>query len=293
MSAQVSDIRYWDVQSGFGYVFRAQFRATAQSAPVQVVLKVPQHSGKQWDSKAFGEELNVMAAVLHPNVVRFIGVWPRPDKEPIMHCGAAYAVVTEYVASGTLSQRVAAADSADFRLLAVTHVDVLWQLASAVAHLHNSGVVHRDLKPDNVLLTDQNEVKLCDFGLSRFGRTTGAAIPSTSTSHNNSSGAGEQSVLQLEATQAFGTLNYAAPEQFTSDRQGDAALSCAVDAYAFGGVMYFLLTAQQPWSQELKQAQNNPLNVEPYKHFPLKSNGHHPSCPTSPRPLTRSLYAAL
>ncbi len=147
VSAQLSDIRFWNVQSGFGFVFRAQFRATSQSAPIEVVLKVPKHShDKQWDAKAFGEELNVMAAVIHPNVVRFIGVWPRPNQMPIAATGAAYAVVTEYVAAGTLTQRLSG--SAGFRLLPATRVDVLWQLACAVAHLHGAGVVHRDLKPE-------------------------------------------------------------------------------------------------------------------------------------------------
>jgi serine/threonine protein kinase len=179
VSAQLSGIRFWDVQSGFGYVFRAQFRATAQSAPLEVVLKVPKHSQKEWDAKAFGEEMNVMAAVVHPHVVRFIGVWQRPDQMPIAATGAAYAVVTEYVASGTLTQRISG--SGVFRLLSATRVDVLWQLAGAVAHLHGAGVVHRDLKPDNVLLSSEWEVKLCDFGLSRFGHSRSspsiAAVP--------------------------------------------------------------------------------------------------------------------
>jgi serine/threonine protein kinase len=243
LSAQLTDIRFWDVQSGFGYVFTARFRATPKSTPLQVVLKVPKHSEKEWDAKAFGEELNVMAAVIHPNVVRFIGVWPRPDQDPIAATGAAYAVVTEYVPSGTLSQRVGG--SGAFQLLAVTRVDVLWQLASAVAHLHGAGVVHRDLKPDNVLLAAQNEVKLCDFGLSRFGRSSSAALNGAVVS---ASGA---EAVHLAATQAFGTPHYAAPEQF--DVKLSAALSSAVDVYAFGVVMYFLLTAQAPWSQELKQ----------------------------------------
>ncbi len=271
VSAQLSDIRFWDVQSGFGYVFRAQFCATAQSPPLQVVLKVPKHSAKVWDQKSFNEELQVMAAVVHPNVVRFIGVWPRPDSMPIAATGAAYAVVTEYVASGTLTQRVLSAMSPSasasgsggggFRLLAVTCVDVLWQLAAAVAHLHGAGVVHRDLKPDNVLLTAQNEVKLCDFGLSRFGRMPSTASSSESSSSlsaaqgsvsRSASGSGVQSV-QLDMTQAFGTLSYAAPEQFATTATESAALSSAVDVYAFGGVMYFLLTAQAPWSQEFKK----------------------------------------
>jgi serine/threonine protein kinase len=238
LSSQLSKIRFWDVQSGFGFVFTAQFCATAQSAPIQVVLKVPKHTDSAWDQKAFGEEVNVMATVLHPNVVRFIGVWPRPDKAPIAQTGAPFAVVTEYVESGTLTQRVSG--SGDFKLLPVTRVDVLWQISSAVAHLHNAGVVHRDLKPDNVLLTARGEVKLCDFGLSRFG------LPRLAE--------GGQSVL-LGVTQAFGTLNYAAPEQLDGKSSTQAGLGSAVDVYAFGGVMYYLLTGQQPWNKELLQAQ--------------------------------------
>jgi serine/threonine protein kinase len=258
VSAQLSDIRFWDVQSGFGYVFRAQFRATVQSAPVQVVLKVPQRSAQEWDQKSFNEELNVMAAVMHPNVVRFIGVWPRPDQMPIAATGAAYAVVTEYVASGTLTQRELSGSrsgSDGFVQFAVPRVDVLWQLAGAVLHLHGAGVVHRDLKPENVLLTGRNEVKLCDFGLSRFGRVSSTATASNSESNLSLSaaqGSGSKQRVQLDATQAFGTLSYAAPEQFAATATESAALTSAVDVYAFGGVMYFLLTLQAPWSQELK-----------------------------------------
>ncbi len=271
----MSDIRFWDVQSGFGYVFRAQFRATAKSAPIQVVLKVPKHSERQWDLQAFGEELNVLATVLHPHVVRLIGVWPWPEQTPIVETAAPYAVVMEYVASGTLTERVSS--SGAFRLLATTRVDVLWQLASAVAHLHSIGVVHRDLKPDNVLLTDALEVKLCDFGLSRFGRrssnnhgssTSGSSGGSSSnnlnsnSNSNSSAGSSASSAskntdsivgpVQLDVTEAFGTLRYAAPEQLTASA-GGAVLSSAVDVYAFGGVMYFLLTAHAPWDEEHKQ----------------------------------------
>ncbi len=201
VSAQLSNIRFWDVPSGFGYVYRAQFRATSQSAPIEVVLKVPKHSDTQWDAKAFGEELNVMAAVLHPNVVRFIGVWPRPDQMPVAATGAAFAVVTEYVTSGTLSQHVSGSG-----LLAVARVDVLWQIACAVAHLHGAGVVHRDLKPDNVLVTAEWDVKLCDFGLSRFGRNTPANTDSAASGSariRSGDGGGAAHSVQLDATQAF------------------------------------------------------------------------------------------
>jgi serine/threonine protein kinase len=253
ISAQLSDIQFMDVQSGFGYVFTAQFRASPASAPVQVVLKVPKHCEKQWDAKAFGEELNVMCAVMHENLVRFLGVWVRPDEAPVAQTGAAYAVVTEYVASGTLSARVACSGS--FRVPAVTRVDMLWQLASAMVHLHGAGVVHRDVKPDNVLVTDRWEVKLCDFGLSRFGRaapsqSSASSSSGGSTSHSNSL----QQSVHLDATEAYGTASYAAPEQFDRALSGSNGLTSAVDVYAFGGVMYFLLTAAAPWSHELKAA---------------------------------------
>jgi serine/threonine protein kinase len=253
-SPQISDIRFLDVQSGFGYVFTALFRATPQSAAQKVVLKVPKSSpnGSDWDAKAFNEEVAVLGAVVHAHVVRLIGVWPALDQAPLNACGAAFALVMAYVDGGTLTSLLqhlqrrssttttpsanatsssgsAASSAHSFHLLPVVRLELLWQVCSAVACLHAHGVVHRDLKPDNVLVgystgagagagagsssssSNQLHVKLCDFGLSVF-------------------------LTSNELISLAGTLQYAAPEQLTAG----AVITSAVDVYAFGCVMYFL-----------------------------------------------------
>ena len=96
---------------------------------------------------------------------------------------------------------------------------VLWQIASGIADIHDAGLIHRDIKPNNMKLDSENIVKIFDFGLSR---STGSDA----------------------VTVGFvGTPGFSAPEQFTHD---EVAFTSAVDVYAFGIMALYLATGNIP-----------------------------------------------
>lgn len=170
-----------------------------------VVIKVAARAG----GGALGAEARVLAALDHPGLARVYDL--------DTHDGRPFAVV-EYVPGRPLDV-AAAAESIDptraARLVA--------EAANAVAYAHRHGVVHRDLKPQNIMLDDTGRVRVIDFGLACLFAP-----------------ADEPTDAGLVA----GTLRYMAPEQ----AQGDAAaIGPRTDVFGLGGVLYFLLTGAPPY----------------------------------------------
>jgi serine/threonine protein kinase len=128
-------------------------------------------------------------------------------------------IVLEYAPGGSLADRLRTSGA----LPPAEAVRVISQLADALAHLHARGIVHRDVKPSNVLFTARGDLRLADFGVA-------ACIGSRGTLD------GEWEELRV------GTPPYAAPEQWTAPSAHPAA-----DVYALGVVLYELLTARLPW----------------------------------------------
>ncbi len=85
--------------------------------------------------------------------------------------------------------------------------------------------MHRDLKPQNVLVTSDGVVRICDFGLARHAVKTGGAITSQTAVH--------------------GTPYYMAPEQFAAE-----AVTAAADVWSFGGIIYYVITGRHPFSDK-------------------------------------------
>ena len=183
---------------GFGAVYLAQDTWIDK----RVAIKVPHRQNMD-----FGELLHeprLLASVSHPNIVSIITA----EKEDNV-----FFIVMEYVPGETLENIIAAAGALDVN----RSLDFTCQICNAVDHAHRQGVIHRDLRPANVLVTDNDMCKVADFGTSRF--------------------------LEIAAhgTTVIGSPPYMAPEQF----HGKAVF--ASDIYSVGITMYQMLTGMLPY----------------------------------------------
>ena len=102
-------------------------------------------------------------------------------------------------------------------------LDIIIQIADALAHAHERGFIHRDVKPKNIMLTPQKVAKLADMGLARQAADTEAA--------------------EAEAGKAFGTPYYIAPEQV----RGDLNIDFRADIYSLGATLYQMVTGRVPF----------------------------------------------
>jgi serine/threonine protein kinase len=159
----------------------------------------------------FKREAQSTAALSHPNIVQ---VYDRGKADD----GASY-IAMEYVPGGTLKERISPSETLEPEVAA----SIVLQIAEALQAAHERGVVHRDIKPQNVLLTATGGAKVTDFGIAR------AASAATIS----------RSGLIL------GTANYMSPEQAL----GEPATPKG-DLYSLGVVLYEMLTGELPYTAE-------------------------------------------
>jgi serine/threonine protein kinase len=180
----------------------------------QVAVKVPL-SGQTdlLDVRArFFREVKAAALVNHPNIVCAHDV---QQDDQLMF------LVMEYVDGSTLRSIVARHGPMDI----VRAAHYIRQAALALYHVHQAGIVHRDVKPGNLLLSRTGAVKLFDFGLSRF--------------------LGDETNVLTQQDIALGTADYIAPEQ-ARDSHG---VEIAADIYSLGGTFYHILTGRAPFEE--------------------------------------------
>jgi eukaryotic-like serine/threonine-protein kinase len=183
---------------GFGTVYLAEDTWIGK----RVALKVPHRQ-----SVNFGEllrEPRLLASLNHPNIVAVLTAEKQDN---------IFFIVMEYVAGETLETIIAR----DGALEMNRSLDVTCQICNAVDHAHRQNVLHRDLRPANIMVSDNGLVKVADFGTSRF--------------------------LELAAigTTVIGSPPYMAPEQF----HGRATF--ASDIYSLGVTMYQMMTGVLPY----------------------------------------------
>jgi serine/threonine-protein kinase len=109
-------------------------------------------------------------------------------------------------------------------------LDITIQMAEALSHAHERGLVHRDVKPKNIILTPQNVAKLTDLGLARD--------------------VDDKELAESEAGKAYGTPYYISPEQI----RGDVDIDYRADIYSLGATMYHLLTGRPPFEADTPSA---------------------------------------
>lgn len=209
-------------RGGMGVVYQAVDLELGREVALKF-LSSPR-SGMDRDEARFRREAQATAALDHPNIgtVHEIGE----------HEGRRFIAMAFY-AGETLAARLSGQPG--HRLPATEAAAIMGQLASALAAAHAAGVVHRDLKPDNVMILPDGRVKLLDFGLAK----------------------GPESAVLTERGFAVGTAAYMAPEQFRGES------GPATDLWAFGAVLYEVLAGRRPFGGEHKGMVHAILHEDP------------------------------
>ena len=183
---------------GFGTVYLAEDTWIDK----KVALKVPHK--QNLDFSEMVKEPRLLASMSHPNIVTVLTAEKQEE---------VFFIVMEYVTGETLEQIILREGALDLNRA----LDFTCQICNAVDHAHRAGVLHRDLRPGNMLVSDTGMLKVTDFGTSRF--------------------------LEIAAhgTTVIGSPPYMAPEQF----HGKAVF--ASDVYSVGVTMYQMLTGSLPY----------------------------------------------
>ncbi len=186
------------------------YRAVQLSMEREVALKVlhQRYSHVPRFVERFEREATALAALNHPNIVAVI------DRGRV---GDTYYLVMEYVRGRTLRYLIR-----NKRLTVERAVEIAIQICDALQAAHGCGVVHRDIKPGNILVTPEGLVKVADFGIVHI--------------------AGDDKHAERERRTRLGTAKYMAPEQ----RGTGLVVDHRADIYALGITLYEMLTGQLP-----------------------------------------------
>ncbi|HTU20434.1 MAG TPA: serine/threonine-protein kinase [Gemmataceae bacterium] len=194
---------------GMGMVFKAEHRLMERTVALKIIHK--ELTRRAESVERFRQEVKAAARLSHANIATAY------DAE---HAGDLHFLVMEYVEGTTLDQVVRSRGP----LPVAQACDIARQASLGLQHAHERGMIHRDIKPQNLLLTPAGQVKILDFGLARYCR--------------------ESSSGSLTAPgDILGTLDYLAPEQALDARQADVR----ADIYSLGCTLYFLLAGRPPF----------------------------------------------
>jgi eukaryotic-like serine/threonine-protein kinase len=205
---------------GMGDVFKAvrddkQYRAEVAIKLMRADMRNP------LSEQRFRTERQILAALDHRNIARLLDGGTTPNGLPY--------VVMELVTGAPIDRYCE-----DQKLAVRARVQLFLQVCAAVTYAHQHLVVHRDLKPNNILVTADGSVKLLDFGIAKLLEADAPTAERDAT------------VTQIRAM----TLDYASPEQVSG-----GTVTTVSDVYSLGVVLYRLLTGKSPYRQQANDAQ--------------------------------------
>ncbi len=209
-------------EGAFGAVYKAFQKGVERDVAIKIIHA--KYANRPQFIRRFAAEAQIVARLEHPHIVPLYDYWREAD--------GAYLVM-RWLRGGSLQQAI---EEGQFAL--ETAVPLITQIAMALHSAHRQGIIHRDVKPANILLDEEGNAYLSDFGIAR---DTMADVHLTGTH------------------ELVGSPNYISPEQLLGEE-----ITPATDIYCLGLVLYTLLTSARPYSTtsmaELIQKQiNEPL----------------------------------
>ena len=199
-------------QGGMGTVYKARQISMDRIVALKVLPR--RLAGNKSYVQRFVREARAAAKLNHPNIVQGIDVGKS---------GGYYYFAMEYIDGETAADKVRREGPLDEE----GAIDICLQAARALAHAHSrANIIHRDVKPQNILLNERGTAKLADLGLARHTEHDDASLTSAGTT--------------------LGTPDYISPEQI----RGDADLDGRCDIYSLGATLYHLLVGRPPYTGE-------------------------------------------
>jgi predicted Ser/Thr protein kinase len=195
-------------EGGMARVHEAEDLRLGRRVAVKVLL--PQFTADADFLRRFEQEARLAASLSHPNVV---GVYD------VGQDGTSYYIVMELVDGQSLKERI----QKQGPLPVADAIRVALEVCAALSAAHARSLIHRDIKPQNILLTGSGQVKVADFGIAR--RTSSSTVTQTGT--------------------VLGSVHYLSPEQATGQEAGPRA-----DLYSLGVTLFEMLTARLPFDAE-------------------------------------------
>lgn len=176
------------------------------------------------DYKSFMSELVIISHLNHPCIPKFYGI-VNEDKN--------ISIVTEYINGETLD---------NIKYLDLNYgikLKIIKEIGNVLEYMHVNNMIHRDLKPGNILIDNNNNIYLIDYGIAKICSNKKNVMTSTK-----------------------GTLNYLAPESFevknlTENEEVISIISPKVDVWAFGCLVSYIFSGEIPWEKELNGNNNN------------------------------------
>ena len=195
-------------QGAMATVFKA--KQISLDRPVAIKVLPKRLSDNQEFVDRFYREGRAAARLNHPNIVQAIDVG---------EAGGYHYFVMEYIDGNTVFDQVSSGEP----YAELDALRIILQVAYALEHAHARGFIHRDVKPKNIMITKESDVKLADMGLARDIR--------------------DYETASAEAGRAYGTPYYISPEQI----RGEINIDFRADIYSLGATFYHMVTGKVPF----------------------------------------------
>jgi serine/threonine protein kinase/tetratricopeptide (TPR) repeat protein len=217
-------------EGGMGVVYKAEDTKLKRNVAIKFLPNIISKSKEE--KIRFENEAQAAASLNHPNIATIHAI------EEVDH---QIFIVMEYINGPELKEKI---DERELTLEESLHI--IEQIANGLAAAHHKGIIHRDIKSSNIMLSQSGQAKIMDFGLAKVK--------------------GSSQITKIGTT--IGTAAYMSPEQALGDKVDHRA-----DIWAMGVIFYEMLSSQQPFKGEFEQAViYSILNLEPEPISSIKPN---------------------
>ncbi|HKE05733.1 MAG TPA: protein kinase [Blastocatellia bacterium] len=216
-------------QGGQAIAYKAIDTRLDRSVVIKILL--PELASSENARRRFEREAKLASALDHPNICAIYDIGE--------DAGLFY-IVMPYAEGRTLKQVISGQP-----LEILSALSIAIQVSDAIASAHARGIVHRDIKPNNIVVNDQGQVKVLDFGLAKMLATEGAGADL------------DKSMTEMGVP--YGTIGYGSPEQAAGER-----VDHRTDIFSLGVVLYEMVTGRQPFKGRNRiEILNAVINDEP------------------------------